>query len=374
MKLSKLALYAAERYLGYVFARARKAGGASRAVFFDRGAFSSDVRSLSKPGDVVIDANVLKRLFVHISDRHRLEQVIGLFYTERLQSDLAPLIRAFGNLCSANQVHTVYFGGVDYFEVVAFEEEARRAGARSVAIFHENYTVPLTLDQTRHLLSSYPAVPSFSAVYAIGPPAKDVLDELFDNVLPMSVARFQYAEQCHDFEEDLLIVPFGGVEYFAPTTFSIVYNFVVELAQSRGILPVIKHKNRPQMRQFLKVYGKSARLRNVTSPGASYLCARSRLVICYNSLVYYEALAHGHLIAVPRFAEAKHGALYTQHLATDDLDAAGVRTFASKQDLDQIMTEAATLRPQDRQKWTEGRKALLRQSFFDAGAAAGATL
>jgi hypothetical protein len=353
MKFSKLALYAAERYLGYVFARARKAGGASRAVFFDRGAFSSDVRSLSKPGDVVIDANVLKRLFVHISDRHRLEQVIGLFYTERLQSDLAPLIRAFGNLCSANQVHTVYFGGVDYFEVVAFEEEARRAGARSVAIFHENYTVPLTLDQTRHLLSSYPAVPSFSAVYAIGPPAKDVLDELFDNVLPMSVARFQYAEQCHDFEEDLLIVPF---------------------AQSRGILPVIKHKNRPQMRQFLKVYGKSARLRNVTSPGASYLCARSRLVICYNSLVYYEALAHGHLIAVPRFAEAKHGALYTQHLATDDLDAAGVRTFASKQDLDQIMTEAAALRPQDRLKWTEGRKALLRQSFFDAGAAAGATL
>lgn len=372
MKFSKLALYAAERYLGHVFARARKAGGEPRAVFFDRGAFSSDVRSLSKPGDVIIDANVLKRLFVHISDRHRLEQVIGLFYTERLRSDLAPLIKAFENLCRTNQVHTVYFGGVDYFEVVAFEEEARRAGARSVAIFHENYTVPLTLDQTRHLLSSYPDLPAFSAVYAIGPSAKSVLDTLFDNVLPMSVARFQYVEECHDFEEDLLLVPFGGVEYFAPTTFSIVYNFIVELAQLRGIHPVIKHKNSPQMRQFLKVYGQSGGLRNVTTPGASHICARSRLVVCYNSLVYYEALAHGHLIAVPRFAEAQHGALYTQHLATDDLVSAGVRTFASKRDLEQIMIEAAALEPQDRLKWTDGRKALLRQNFFDASATPGA--
>lgn len=365
MKFRKLALYTAERYLRHVFARARKVHLGPRSVFFDRGAFSSDVRSMSKPGDVVVDANVLKRLFVHVSDRHRLEQVIGLFYAGRLRSDLGPVIKTFGDLCRVNQVDTVYFGGVDYFEVVIFEEASRLSGARSVALFHENYTVPLTLDQTRHLLSSYPDVPAFSAVYAIGPSAKGVLDKLFDTVLPMSVARFQYVNQCYEFEDDLLLVPFGGVEYFAPTTFSIVHNFVVELAHKRGISPVIKHKNGPQMRQFLKVYGKSDGLRNVTSPDASHLCARTRLVVCYNSLVYYEALAHGHLIAVPRFAEAQHGALYTQHLATDDLASAGVRTFDSKQELESIMIESATLVPQDRLQWRESRKALLQRNFFD---------
>lgn len=365
MLIRSLALHAATWYIRYLFKKVRGCNnGKVRAVFFNRGAFSSDVDALSNQGDVIINSNLLKRLFRYIVPRHQLEQILALHYGVSLRSFVSPLIDVFEDECRKSGVETVYFGGIDYFEVAAFEQAVRDSGAKSVALFHENYVVPLVVIQTRNLLASYPAVPGFSTVYAIGPQAKMLLEDLFDDVKPASLARFQYSEECPAFENDVLIIPFGRIEYSVQNAFALTYSFVIDLCKTLPIHPVLKHKNSVERRQFTKIFGKFEGHKHVLSPSAADYCSKSRLVICYNTLVYYEALAHGHLIAIPSLAEARSGEIYSQHQITDDLSFAGIHTFSSREELEAIISKSMKLTPKHRLQWADARRDLLKESFF----------
>lgn len=360
-----LALVVSILYLRYCFFRARRGGSNSaRNVYFKRGAFTRDIAAMKMPHDVLLNGNILRRLFMLIVEPYQLEQIVCLYYAETLRNSLASVVSIFCEECKRSGVRNIYFGGIDYFEVAVFEKHARAFGIESVAIFHENYTIPLVMKQTVNLLSSYPEVPGFTRVYAIGPPAMDILKRLFDDVRPHTSSRFRYSMNCHEFERDLLLIPFSDVAYFAPTAFAITYAFLVDLAKRESASIVVKHKNHVEQRRFIQTFGRASRLYHAISPSASELCASSRVVVCFNSLVYFEALSRGHMIAIPAFAEARLGEIYSQHCLPPDAARAGIRTFASVQDLERILADARALIPTDRQQWAEARRSLLAQSFY----------
>lgn len=364
-----LTLAATSLYLRYCFFRARlKASNPTRQVYFQRGAFTRDIEAMSVPGDVVINGNILRRLFMLVVEPYQLEQIVCLYYTRTLREKLARVISTFCEECKDSHVSCVFFGGIDYFEVAIFEKHARESGFQSVAIFHENYTIPLIVKQTENLLSSYPEVPGFSRVYAIGPPAMDILKRLFDDVRPHTSSRFRFSPESRNFERDLLLIPFSNIAYFAPTAFAITYAFLVDLAKRRSVTIHVKHKNQAERRVFIHTYGRAAWVEHVIRPSASELCASSRVVVCFNSLVYFEALSRGHMIAIPEFAEAKLGESYSQHNLLPDAALSGIRTFASIADLERILDDARLLVPTSRQRWANVREALLLQSFYTSAA------
>ena len=366
MIIRSLALAASILYIRYCFLRARWQGGAvlPRTAYFARGAFTRDIEALKTVQDIQLNGNILRRLFMLIVEPYQLEQIVCLYYAEPLRLSLASVISVFSNECERSGVHSIYFGGIDYFEVIVFEKHARERGLKSVAIFHENYTIPLVVRQTENLLSSYPEVPKFTRVYAIGPPALDILKQLFVDVRPHTSSRFRYSMVCHEFERDLLLIPFSDIAYFAPTAFSITYAFLVDLVKQASATIFVKHKNHVEQRRFIRSFGRAKGFQHVISPSASELSASSRVVVCFNSLVYFEALARGHLIAIPDFAEAKLGEMYSQHCLLPEISHAGIRYFSSITDLENILCEARALIPTDRLQWAEARRALLGRSFY----------
>ncbi len=365
MILRSLALAASVIYIRYCFFRARyRSRESGRTVYFARGTFTRDVHALKKHQDVFIDANMLRRLFSLIVDSYKLQQIVCLYFEKSLHQALMPVIAAFVSECERSVVRGICFGGIDYFEVIIFDKSARDCGMGSAAIFHENYTIPLVVRQTENLVSSYPEVPQFSHVYAIGPPAMAILKLLYADVRPHASGRFRYTMDCREFERDILLIPFSDIAYFATVAFLITYALMLDLVQSKSSSILIKHKNRIEQRRFIKSFGHSANVRNVTNPSASELCATSRVVVCFNSLVYFEALACGHLIAIPSFAEAKLGEVYSQHAPLPEAGQAGIRYFSSITDLEEILRAARTLLPTDRLQWAESRRKLLAESFY----------
>lgn len=365
MILRSLALAASIIYIRYCFFCARhRSNESARKVYFSRGTFSRDVNSLKKHQDIVIDANILKRLFSIFVDSYKLQQIVCLYFEKPLHHALLPIIATFVSECKQSGVHEIFFGGIDYFEVIIFEKSARLCGVKSVAIFHENYTIPLVLRQTENLVSSYPEVPQFSRVYAIGPPAMAILKLLYDDIRPHTSNRFRYNTECRKFDRDILLIPFAEIAYFATVAFLITYALMLDLVKNKSSSILIKHKSNYERRHFIKSLGRSASVCHVTNPSASELCATSRVIVCFNSLVYFEALAHGHLIAIPSFAEAKQGEIYSQHALLAEPEHAGIRYFSSIVDLEKILLEAQMLLPTDRLQWAEPRRKLLAESFF----------
>ncbi len=352
-------------YLRYCFFRARfRSTQTSRTVYFDRGAFSSDVEFMKLPKDIVINGNLLRRIFMLIVDSYKLQQIVCLYYSKSLQEKLSRVVEEFSAECLKNGVKRICFGGVDYFEVALFEEAARLINVQTVAIFHENYTIPLVVRQTENLISSYCDVPKFSRVYAIGPPAMDILKQLFPDVRPHPSSRFSYSKVCNNFERDILLIPFFDIAYFAPVAFLLTFAMLTELADAGVASITIKHKNLVEKRQFIRSFGAIKNIKNTTTPAASHLCSTSRVVICFNSLVYFEALACASLIAIPNLAEAKENEFYSQHIQSSLHEKAGIRFFSSIEDLNEILAEARLLEVDDRLKWADIRANLLSESFF----------
>jgi hypothetical protein len=172
---------------------------------------------------------------------------------------------------------------------------------------------------------------------------------------------------CAEFERDLLLIPFSDIAYFAPTAFTITYAFLIDLAKRESASIVVKHKNNVEQRRFIRTFGRARGLQHAINPSASELCATSRMVVCFNSLVYFEALSRGHFIAIPEFAEARLGEIYSQHCLLPEALRPGIRTFASVEDLERILVEARALTSTDRQQWAEARKTLLERSFYTKG-------
>lgn len=365
MIFRSLALLTSVLYIRYCFFRARwRSREQVRTVYFARGAFTSDIDALKMSQDILISGNILRRLFMLIVNSYQLQQIVCLYYEKELRNELAPVISVFTNECKRSGVSSIYFGGIDYFEVIVFEKCARDCDIESAAIFHENYTIPLVVRLTENFLSSYPDVPNFTRVYAIGPPAMNILKQLFPDVRPHTSSRFSYSKDCLEFERDLLLIPFSDIAYYAPIAFSITFAFLVDLAMHEQTTITIKHKNRFEQRRFIRSFGKVKRFHHITNPSASELCASSRVVVCFNSLVYFEALARGHLIAIPEFAEAKQGEFYSQHCLLPEISQAGIRFFSSITDLESIVCEARALIPTDRRQWAEARLKLLARSFY----------
>ena len=365
MILRYTALWASVIYIRYCFFRARRKNRElKREVYFTRGTFTNDVHALKKDHDVIVNANTLKRLFSLVVETYKLQQIVCLYFGKSLQQELLAVINAFISECKQSGVKGIYFGGIDYFEVIIFDKCVRECGLESIAIFHENYTIPLVARQTENIVSSYPEVPQFSRVYAIGPPAMAILKLLYADVHPHPSGRFQYSRECHEFDQDILLVPFADVAYFATVTFLITYAWMLELVKDKKSSILIKHKNRIEHRRFIKSFGRNEKVHHVLKPSASELCSNSRVVVCFNSLVYFEALARGHLIAVPSFAEARQGEFYTQHGILSEAYEAGIRYFSSIQDLEGILQEAQALMPTDRLRWAGLRHKLLAQSFY----------
>lgn len=352
-------------YIRYCFLRCRGQGaGLARTVYFSRGTFTRDIHAMKSSQDVLLNANTLRRLFRLVVAPHRLQQIICFYYAQQLRADFAPVISAFYDECEKYEVSNICFGGIDYFEAAIFESRSSERGIDSVALFHENYTIPLVYRQTENIVSSYPEVPRFSRVYAIGPPAMEVLKRIYSDVRPHPLSRFSYSIDCPEFERDMLLIPFADFAYFATVAFSITYAFLIDLNKRESASISVKHKNSIELRRFVRVFGREAGMLHVTNPGASVLCASSRVVVCFNSLVYFEALAHGHMIAIPSFAEAKLGEIYTQHSLLPEADKAGIRTFSSFDELECILRDARALIPSDRLRWAGARRALLAESFF----------
>lgn len=352
-------------YLRYCFFRARlRSTEAGRIVYFNRGAFSADVEHMKSPKDIVINGNILRRILMLIVNSYQLQQIVCLYYSKSLQKQLSIVVEEFSAECLKNGVKSICFGGVDYFEVVLFEEAARLINVQTVAIFHENYTIPLVLRQTKNLISSYCDVPKFSRVYAIGPPAMDILKQLFPDVRPHISSRFSYSKVCHNFERDVLLIPFSDIAYFAPIAFLLTFALLTELADAGMASVTIKHKNLVEKRQFIRSFGVIKNIKNTTAPAASQLCSTSRVVICFNSLVYFEALAFGNLIAIPNLAEARENEFYSQHIQSPLHAKAGIRFFSTIEDLNEILAEARLLEVDDRLKWADLRAELLSESFF----------
>lgn len=365
MIIRSLALLASVIYIRFCFYLARRRSKELlRTVYFVRGTFSLDVNRLKKNQDIVIDANVLKRLLSPIVDLYKLQQIVCLHFQEDLHKSLRPIIDVYIAECKRSMVQCACFGGIDYFEVVIFQEVTRAFGMDSMAIFHENYTIPLVQRQTENLISSYPKVPQFSCVHAIGPPAMAVLKLLYSDVRPHRSERFSYVEDCRKFDRDILVIPFAEIAYFATVAFLITYSLLLELVTKNSSVILLKHKNRVEQRRFIKNFGYNASVHHTTRPSASELCAASRVVICFNSLVYFEALAVGHLIAIPSFAEAKLGEVYSQHVLLKDPEEAGIRYFSSIAELEEILREAQTLLPTDRLQWAEKRRMLIAEAFY----------
>jgi hypothetical protein len=360
-----LALAASVIYIRYCFFRARRRSKESgRTVYFARGTFTRDVHALKKHQDVVIDANILKRFFSLIVGANELQQVVCMYYEKRLHKAFMPVISSFVTDCKRSEVQSICFGGIDYFEVIIFNSGARDCGVESVAIFHENYTIPIVKTQTKNLISSYPNVQKFSRVYAIGPPATDILKLLYDDVRPHGSGRFNYTTDCCEFDRDILLIPFAEIPYFATVAFLITYALMLDLVKSKSSSILVKHKNRSEKRRFIKSFGRDASVCHVNKPSASESCATSRVVVCFNSLVYFEALACGHLIALPAFAEAKQAEVYSQHELLPEAHQAGIRYFSSLEDLAEILLEAQALLPTDRLRWAEPRRKLLNEAFY----------
>jgi hypothetical protein len=365
MILRSLALSASAIYIRYCFFRARwHKRETVRTVYFARGAFTRDIDALKTPQDILLNGNILRKLFSLIVDSHQLQQIVCLYYEKLLHHDLAQVIAVFYDECERSGVRSVCFGGIDYFEVIIFAKYAAEHGIESSAIFHENYTIPLVVRQTENLLSSYPEVPRFSRVYAIGPPAMDILKLLYADVRPHCSERFRYSMDCREFEHEILLIPFSDIAYFATVAFLITYALLVDLGKRESATILIKHKNSVEHRKFIRSFGRGAAFQHVTNPSASQLCATSRVVVCFNSLVYYEALSRGHLIAIPELAEAKLGEIYSQHCLLPEAAMAGIRYFSSITDLEKILCEARTLMPTDRLQWAEARRTLLAEIFY----------
>jgi hypothetical protein len=279
MILRSLALLASVLYIRYCFFRARWRNREQvRTVYFARGAFTRDIDALKTPQDILISGNILRRLFMLIVDSYQLQQIVCLYYEKELRNDLAPVISIFTNECRRSGVSSIYFGGIDYFEVIVFEKCAGDCLIESAAIFHENYTIPLVVRQTENFLSSYPEVPKFTRVYAIGPPAMDILKQLFPDVRRHASSRFSYSNDCLGFKRDLLLIPFSDIAYFAPIAFSITFAFLIDLAKRESTTIIIKHKNRVEQRRFIRSFGETEGFHHVTKPSASELCASSRVV------------------------------------------------------------------------------------------------
>lgn len=365
MIVRKSFTYILALYIRYCFYRARRSGGtATRNVYFKRGSFTNDVEAMRNANDVVVNGNVLRRILMLIVEPYQLEQIVCIYYAESLRRCLSELINSFCKECKRSGVRCVYFGGIDYFEVVIFQQRIQSAGIESVAIFHENYTIPLVEQQTKNLLSSYPEVPNFTRVYAIGPLALGILKRLFSDVRPHGLPRFQYSNTCHEFKHDVLLIPFSDIAYFAPTAFALTYSFLLDLAKRMPINVVVKHKNRVEQRRFIRSFGASTKLRHTLTPSASTLCEVSRVVVCFNSLVYFEALSRGHMIALPAFAEARLGEIYSQHRLRLNAEDTGVWTFSSPEELEILLCKARELIPVDRLRWAESRRALIAEYFY----------
>lgn len=365
MIIRSLALAASVIYIRYCFFRARRRSKEpSRTVYFSRGTFIRDVHALKKHQDVVIDANMLKRFFSLIVSSNELQQIVCMYYEKPLHQAFLPVISSFVTECKRSGVQGICFGGIDYFEVIIFNNSARDCGVETVAIFHENYTIPLVVTQTKNIISSYPDVQNFSRVYAIGPPAMDILKLLYPDVRPHGSGRFNYTTDCCEFDRDILLFPFAELHYFASVAFLITYALMLDLVKSKSSSILIKHKDRHEQRLFIKSFGRNASVYHANKPSASESCATSRVVVCFNSLVYFEALACGHLIAIPSFAEAKQAEVYSQHALLPDAYQAGIRYFSSLADLEEILLEAQALLPTDRLRWAEPRRKLLNESFY----------
>ena len=360
-----LALALSVFYIRYCYFRASRTNrDVKRTVYFTRGTFFRDVEAMKMPQDILLSANILRRLFLLIVDNNQLQQIVCYYYAKSLRHELSSVISTFYDECEKCGVTSICFGGIDYFEVILFEGPAAEHGIETVAIFHENYTIPLVLRQTENIVTSYPEVAKFSRVYAIGPSAMGILKLLYVDVYPHSSKRFNYSLDCHEFKRDFLLIPFSDIAYFATVAFLITYTFMLDLAKREETKVWIKHKNSFEQRRFIRSFGSGALVSHVTNPSASELCASSRVVVCFNSLVYFEALAHGHLIAIPALAEAKLGEIYSQHCLLPEAAHAGIRYFSSITDLEEILSEARTQIPTDRLKWANARCALLAKAFY----------
>lgn len=365
MIISSLALTASIFYIRFCFfCAARRVPEGKRTVYFLRGTFSRDVDAMKQPADVLLDGRILRRLFRFTNEPHKLEQIVCLYYAPELRDAFATVITTLVNECEKHSAQRACFGGIDYFETTIFEKGLRENGVETIAIFHENYTIPLVVKQTANLLSSYPEVPNFSKVFAIGPPAMNILKQLFNDVRPHDTARFSYSQECLPFERDLSLIPFADIAYFAPTAFAVTYALLVDMRKRLSLSIIIKHKNNVELKKFTRTFGNAVGMQQAINPSASILAATSRVVICFNSLVYFEALARGHLIAIPNFAEARQDEFYSQHKTLPEGVDAGIRFFSSPEELEAIMKEASELHPSDRCKWEQIRRSLLNQNFY----------
>ena len=292
----------------YILIKLRNKG--SKKVAFGRHAFIHDINSIYGKDVIVLNTEFIRKLLSYL-DNEYLEQITCLYHEQRIRQRLKLSRKIiFKNLKN----NTLIFGGLDYFEFVAFcPKDIDKVDIDVDAVFHENYAIEyiekinVSMYEELIRLKMWDGY-SVNKIFVYGPPAKRVLGQLAVN-LEAEICELQSPRinilvdkpASTKRKRSVLIYAYPGIEYIAPINFT---TLLTVLEGIEGVQFYVKFK---QKKQIPKLTAKNIKF-IYTKKQVDEIFSECAFGLTFNSITLYELISSNLMVLIPDFLDAKQPA------------------------------------------------------------------